>query len=77
LKYNNENLYTVRGAAKSGLAQYPDAIKDFDRVINKDHKNIFAYMQRAETWVAMEKKDSAIADLNFVLKHDSLNTDAL
>ena len=34
-------------------------------------------MRRAEVYLSLTKKDSALYDLNYVLKHDSLNTEAL
>ncbi len=54
----------MRGASRTNLKMYTDAIEDFTLVIELDKKNVFAYMNRGLAKGGLRLFDEALLDLD-------------
>lgn len=73
----NTLLFSNLGVCAHNLGDYDKALQSFDISLIKAPKSPVVLLQRAKTYIALQRPDDAIADLNTAIASDSLNADAL
>lgn len=64
----NPVIPRARGIAAEFRGDYPTAIKEYSKSIDKDPTNIFAYMHRASSYRTMDETKKALEDTDALLK---------
>lgn len=69
------DVFAMRGLCLQQLNKYEEALRDFDRAIGREPKNVTGYRLRAGLHLQKGNKEKASADLLAAAKLDSFNID--
>lgn len=73
-QYSNSNPTQLKQALKYyNQDKYEQAINIYDKIINKEPKNVEAFIGRANCYLSMNEFHKAIDDMNYCLTLDTLN----
>ena len=70
---NDAENYAIRGRAKAVGGDYAGGLKDCDRAISLDSKNVYNYLNRADVYHLMGNLSAALADLEQAAAADREN----
>lgn len=65
---NEAENFAVRGRAKAVNGDFSGALQDCDKAVVMDAKNVFNFLNRADTYRMMGENDKALADLDTAKK---------
>lgn len=71
INYDHSDTFMKRGGVLHKLQKYPEAVKDFTAVIERNPNNNFAYFQRAEAYRLNGELDKAVMDFTLLIDRNA------